>query len=387
MKRAGAVGMAIAVLLLGATPGAALDLNEWVSGLKVSPFISQRFEYETNVFQTPNNEQDDIISKTIPGVLIDYAFGPHSLTLGYRAEILQYFDLTAQNTVHHIALGELRLDFPQVLAVLREDFVITTDPPNTELTGPIKSTTNTLTPSIEYRFTSRLSAGLSYTWTHVDFEQSVDQLDRNEHLITASLYWKINPRADVGLNYSYGFKDFLTATDRDVHRHILWLSLRGELTPKLSSTLRAGVEVREGEHRSDTDFTGFTMGGGLDWRPTERTTVSLSVDRSVQESVFQTSPDYVTTGGSLALQQQLFGNVTFNARVAGGENEYSTKQTVGTQTDWRHDWFYGAGAGVDYDFRPWLRVGLEYLYLGRSSNFNDFDFDDHKVSAKVTLQF
>jgi len=357
-----------------------------VRGLKVSPFLSQRFEYEDNIFQTPNNKKDDVISKTIPGFLADYSFGAHSLSLGYRAEILRFFELDNQDTVHHIALGELRLDFPRTLLILRDDFVHTTDPPNTELTGRIESTTNTLGPSVEYRLTPRFSVGVNYGWTRVDFERLVNQLDRDEHVFGATVYWKFVPRADVGLNYSYGFKEFDSATDRDVTRHMVNLGLRGEITPKLSSTFRVGYEVREGKHRSDTDFSGWTLGGGFDYRPIEGLTLNLGVDRSVQESVFGTSPTYVTTGSTLSFQRQI-QRVTVSARAAGGYNDYQTKQTVDGETKFREDWYWGAGVGLDYDFRPWLRLGLEYLRLGRDSNFQQFDFNDNRVSARATLQF
>ena len=386
MKRVVAVSLAMAVVLLGARPGAAFDLGEWVPGLKLSPFLSQRFEYETNVFQTSSNEESDWISKTIPGFLADYSFGPHSISLGYRAEILEYFRLTDQNTVNHIALGELRLDFPLWLGILRDDFVHTSEPPNTELSGPIESSTNTLTSSFEYRFTPRLSAGVSVAWRYIDFEQSVNDLDRNEFLFGATVYWKFVPRADVNLSYAYGFKTFTVAGDRDVTRNIINLGLRGEITPKLSSTFRVGYEIRTGEHQDQSNYSGLILGGGFDWRPIEGLTLNLGVDRNVQESVFGSAPYYVTTGSSLALQRQI-NKVTVSARAAGGFNDYQTKQTVGTQTDFRQDWYWGVGTGLDYDFRPWLRLGVEYLYLGRNSNFNDFDFNDHRVSLKATLQF
>jgi len=32
-------------------------------------------------------------------------------------------------------------------------------------------------------------------------------------------------------------------------------------------------------------------------------------------------------------------------------------------------------------------VGLEYLFTRRDSNFNAFDFDEHLVTGRVTLQF
>ena len=94
---------------------------------------------------------------------------PARSRLGYRAEILNYVTLTAQDTVNHIAVGQVRLEFPKLLVNIRDDFVKTSDPPNTELTGPIESLTNVLAPEAEYRLTTRLAVGANYAWTHVRF--------------------------------------------------------------------------------------------------------------------------------------------------------------------------------------------------------------------------
>jgi hypothetical protein len=382
-----AVVVAVAVLLAFAAPVSALDLSEWVPGLRLSPFVSQRFEYETNVFQTPNDEEDDFVSKTIPGFVLDYVAGPHSVSLGYRAEILRYFTIEDQDTVHHIGAFQLRLDFPRTLLTLRDDYTQTSDPPSSELTGRIESITNVLAPAVEYRFTPRISTELRYGWTTVDFNQDdLNDLDRQEHLFGLTAFWKFLPRADVGLGYSYGLASFDTASDRDYYRNTVNLNLRGDVTPKLSSTLRFGYEWRVGERRSDADFTSWVMGGGLGYRATEALTLNLTVDRSSQESTFEDSAIYVTTGASLSAAYQR-GKLALSGRLGGGYNDYPTKQTVGTKTDWREDVFYGAGVGADYDIQPWLRVGLEYLFTGRDSNFQDFDFADHRVAIKATLQF
>ena len=166
--------LTVALIFLGLVPGgagsaAALDLGQWIPGLRLTPFFAERVVYETNVFQVPSGAQADIIFKTIPGFLADFTFGPHSASLGYRAEILNYVTLTSQDTVNHIGVAQLRLDFPRLFFNLRDDFTHTSDPPNTELTGPIESDTNVLVPEAEYRITSRLSAGVNYAWTHVSF--------------------------------------------------------------------------------------------------------------------------------------------------------------------------------------------------------------------------
>jgi Putative beta-barrel porin 2 len=376
-------------LVVIASPACALDLGEWVPGLKVSPFLSERVDYETNVFQVPSHAQGDVIFKTIPGFVADYTFGAHSLSAGYRAEILRYVDLTSQDTVHHIAAVQLRLDFPRTLVNLRDDVVRTSDPPNTELTGRILSTTNTFKPEAEYRLTPRFSAGLGYAWRYVRFDEKDigDLIDRDEHIVTGSVFWKFVPRADVGLNFGYG-RTVFTTSDRDYTRYQPTISLRGDITPRLSSSLRVGYEWRIPDNSNQESGNSFFAGGDLSYRPTERTSLTLSIDRSIQESTFENTTFYTTSAAQLIAQHQLLPKVTVGARVGGGLNDYSSKQAkVNGNFAFRQDMFFVAGANVEYAIQRWLRVGLEYLRTSRTSNFHEFEFTDDRFTGRVTLQF
>jgi hypothetical protein len=365
-----------------------LDLNEWIPGLKLSPFLGERVEYETNVFQVPSHAQSDVVFKTIPGFLADYTSGPHSVSLGYRAEILRWLQLTAQDTVNNIAVAQLRLDFPRLLVNVRDDFTQTNDPPNSELTGPIKSVTNVLAPESEYRLTDRFSVGANYAWTHIRFQEPdlAVLLDRDEQLVGVSVFWKFLPRADLRLQYTYGRKDFTESSDRNVQVNTVTLGLRGDLTAKLSSTFRIGVQDRTSTPIGP-GYLGPVGGGDFVYRPTEQTTITLLLDRSVQESSFEDTPFYVTTNAALGVQQRIMRKLTAGVRVGGGTNQYPTKETINGLTTWRQDWFFGAGASADYQIQPWLYVGAEYAHTFRRSNFNTFDYGDDKVTGKLTLQF
>ena len=377
------------VLVLLRSPAPALDLGEWVPGLKLSPFVSERVEYQTNVFQTPSHSKDDVVFKTIPGFLADYTFGAHSLSAGYRAEILRYLDLTNQDTVHHFGVAQLRLDFPRTLLNLRDDFARTSDPPGTELTGRILSTTNVFKPEAEYRLTQRFSLGLNYAWTHVRFDDRfiADLIDRDEHRAGAAVFWKVVPKGDVFFSYTYGRVIFTTATDRDYTDHLIAVGLRGDITSKLSSTLRVGYEIRDPDSSGQPSFGGLFLGGDVTYRPTERTTITLATQRATQESTFGTDAFYVTTNGTLSVTQQLLTKLSVTARLGGGVNDYSTKQTADGRTAFRRDPFLLAGVQADYDIQPWLRTGVEYARISRDSNFPSFRFVDERISGRVTLQF
>ena len=390
LRRVGsALLVTLAVLGPFGSPALALDLGEWVPGLKLTPFFSQRVEYESNVFQVPSHSKDDIIFKMIPGFLADYTFGPHSVSAGYRAEILRYLDLTNQDTVHHIAVAQLRLDFPRTLLNLRDDFTRTSDPPGTELTGRILSNTNVLQPEAEYRWTPTFSSGLNYSWTTVRFDDRFigDLIDRDAHRVGASVFWKVVPKGDLLFNYSYGRVIFTTATERDYTEHIIAVGLRGDITAKLSSTFRVGYVIRTPDASSQTGFSGLFLAGDTTYKPTERTTITLSTQRTTQESTFGTGAFYVTSNATLSATQQLLPKLSVTARLGGGVNDYSTKQSADGKTDWRVDTFLLAGAQVDYDIQPWLRVGLEYLRTSRDSNFPSFRFVDDRITARATVQF
>jgi hypothetical protein len=355
----------------------------------VSPFLSERVEYESNIFQVPSHSQGDVIFRTIPGILAEYTFGSHSLSAGYRAEILNYVTLTAQDTTNHIAAGQLRLDFPRTLINVTENFTRTSDPPDTELTGPLLSTTNILSPEAEYRLSPTFSVGLGASWLHQSFDDSSigDLIDRDEYTVGASVFWKFLPKTDLSLTYSYGWTTFTDASDRDYTSNSLRLALRGEITAKLSSTFGVGYTHQNADHRGQVAFSSWTTGGGWTYRATERTTISLATLRTSQASTDGRNPYYVTTSAFLSAQHQLLPKLWVGGRLGVGLNNYPTKDTINGKTDWREDTFSAAGLQVGYDIQPWLHVGLDYLRTGRDSNFSSFNFVDERISGRVTVQY
>jgi hypothetical protein len=399
-RAAGAVLGVVAALL--PLPAQALNFEEWVRGLTVTPFLSERVEYETNIFQTPSNTKGDTIFKTIPGFLADLSRGPFSASVGYRAEILNYVTLTDQNTTNQFGVVQLKLDMSRLKLQLRDDFTETTDPPGSELTGPIKSQTNVLAPTAEYRLTERFSLGVNYAWTHIHYpgsasasspndqqNQRVQQLDEDQQLGGATLWWKLTPKADVGLTAQYGSQVFSNDSSRNTQMEIVGLALRGELTSKLTSTFRIGVEHQEATS-SAPSFTGLILGGGWIFQATDRTQLTLTTDRTPQVSVFENAQYYISTTAWLGLRHEFPSRkVAFWLRAGAGEDDYNTKQPTanGVMTKYRVDTLVGASAGLDYAIQPWLRTGVEYSFRQRTSNFPQFNYDDSKFSGRMTVQF
>lgn len=399
--------MAAAVILcLGAilpSPALALSFEEQFQGLTMTPFLSERVEYESNVFQTPNNTRGDMIFRTIPGFLADMSRGPLAASVGYRAEIVNYLTLTGQNTTNQVGVAQLKLDMTRLKLQLRDDFIESTDPPGSELTGPIKSQTNLLAPTSEYRVTERFSLAATYAWTHIHFpagsaaagspnarqNQAVQQLDENDQTGGATVWWKFSPKADVGLSFRYGAQTFENDSGRDTQRETVGLGLRGDLTAKLSSTFKIGILHQQATGTAPS-FTGLVMGGGWVYQPTERTQVTLDTDRGVQPSVFESAQYFVSTSAWLGVRHEFPARkLTAWLRTGAGQDAYNTKQPTanGVTTKFRLDTLVGASTGLDYVIQPWLRTGIEYSFKQRTSNFREFNYDDSRISGRITLQF
>ena len=378
-------------------PAAAVNLNEWVPGLKGSVFVTERVEYESNIFGV-RNATDDFILKTIPGLSLDYSRGATSVALAYSAEVLHFWEHSKQDNTHHIASGSLGYDGPRVRASLSDAFTRTSDSPNSELTGRVESTTNALTSSLEVKITDRLSLGPNFGWTHVEF-LTVRQLDRNEYLYGGTLFWKFLEKAQIGLGYNHGETDFqktinFTKTpNRDVTRDQAVIRLRGDLTSTLQTGLTAGYEIRHAEAKGQKSVEGYIVGGDVTYRPAARTTLTLSLNRSYQESTFTGVTNqglfYTTTSAILSLEQRFGEKLRGNVRISGTDNDYPTKNATGfhQRFAFREDAIYGWGGGLDYDLMKQLSLGGEYSHSARYSNFREFKYADDKVIAKITLTF
>jgi hypothetical protein len=388
-----AVAMALAAL---PTPARAVDLNAiWpdlgLPGFKITPFLAERVEYETNLFQTASHAQDSTVFKTIPGFILELPFGRHRFDLAFRTEILRYVDLGSQNTENYFVLATGKFDFPGGLKLtLTEDFAHTSDPPGTELTGRVESSTNTVGPSIEYALTSRYSIGLDYAWTHVSFAESsgVTELDRDEQLVALTGYYKIQPKTDLLASFAYGRKDFDNASERNLNRFIGLVGVRGDLTSRLSSTFRVGFESRQPDKSNLTAYNGLVSRGDVTFLPTERTKLTLYLERTTQESVFQTNLWYLADIASLTVEHYFTPKFLVTATVYGGSNEYPDKgQQVDNSFDWRTDWLVGASVGAEYQIQKWLAVSADYRFTRRESNFDTLSFKDNVVGGQVKLSF
>ncbi|MDQ7988796.1 MAG: outer membrane beta-barrel protein [Candidatus Dactylopiibacterium sp.] len=183
----------------------------------------------------------------------------------------------------------------------------------------------------------------------------------------ARFFYRVAPKTRALVEYRrtrYEYVNDINHLDNTDSRALLGLSW--DATAAITGALKAGQQYKDYRHEdTHPDYSGLTWEASVRWRPRTYSRFDLVTGRSASDP----------TGG-------IGVPITRNVSLA-----------------WKHDWsaawhssftaqrqrthFNGGGrkdtenvlrAGVMYDLRRWLGVGLEYTYARRASNVDDFDY-------------
>ncbi len=357
--------------------------------LRIHPAFSLTEQYESNVFQTPSNEQGDFSTRISPGFALHLPTGRHDFFGGYRAEFVQYATLKKQDTINHFATLGMNLDFPGGLLVnMNNVFSKSTEAPLTDTTGPVKNLQDVLRSSVEYRLAERYSIALSHNLYYINYLQQQNEfLDRVENRVGLTGYYRIFPKTDVLLEPGYGRIQYLqsSSTNRDANNYDFLVGVRSEPTARIRGLTKVGYLYRDPQQVGGKSFSGVVTTNQWGYQMTDKTSFTLTLERRPFESS-QANNDFFISIFSILTMNYIFSpNLSFQANLGGALNKYPVTATVGTQTAKRTDTLFGAGAGLTYTFTRWLSVRANYHFDRRNSNFNTFDFNDNRARISLDL--
>lgn len=391
-------GVALVGAVLGQASPASAQGNIQVGSFRILPSLDVSGEYNDNILLAPRDEIDDFIWTISPGITVELPGRRSSLRLGYRADIKEYVENSELSTVDHTGQLEGRLSLGIGLDLrLSDEYRRVQDFPGNpipEISQLTEQNQNTLTVGADYRLGERLSLGGEYRWFLLDYDAGpeFDQFDHQEHRFAGTLYYRVAPKTSVLGEYRFEmirYDDNAVARDRDSDGHSILVGLKGDLTAKTSLQLKGGYQWRDYDNQAREDFEGFILDGEAIWKYAEPSQLRLFVGRAAIESLFVGTNYYTSTYGGAELRHYLTPTVILKAQGLYGVNAYPEAvldPSSGTVKD-RSDDFFEIGAGVQYQVRRWLAVGLEYRYLDRSSNFADFEYTQNRVWATIKLTY
>lgn len=163
--------------------------------------------------------------------------------------------------------------------------------------------------------------------------------------------------------------------------HRLLLGAEGQLSPKVTGSLGAGVQYRnfrKPDELSDTLRPSFAA--ALEWAARDTTTVRLDAEQD-----FRTTPDDRSIEqytGALTLRQQVHQRAHLRTGLSYGHLRFDD-----TLDGRRIDDRYGALIGLVSEFNHGFTGSVDYNYLLSDSNRGRSDYERHIVEAKVSASF
>lgn len=317
------------------------------------------------------------------GTRLDTELGEHRLELGYGARVREFWESSDLDTFEHHADARLDLYGVDVEAHLDGGYRRLAFPQGIQLRGLIRIDTYTATAWSEARF-GRFGVRVGGSFVRTDYlQRRFDALDSRYYRADAQVYTRLLPKLRALLEYNV-FAVTYDAGRRgqlnDYLAHQVRLGLDGSFTPKLSASLKAGatyqdVDVVDGRDRDQ--FRGFTTEASLGWRPFARTSLTLSVSRTLEPS-FQ-SNYLVDDSIRLEVAQRLLAEkLQLRAYV-----QYERAQVSQVALVSAHLNRVRCGASAIYSIRTWLSVALSYDFGRLGSPFPDNDYSQHTVTLSV----
>ncbi|MBU1084070.1 MAG: outer membrane beta-barrel protein [Candidatus Omnitrophica bacterium] len=369
--------------------------NLHIGALEVHPFASLKQTYDTNIYlESKGEETKDFITDTVLGTSIKMPIIPEreedfTLEGVYEADIVEFWDQTHRNRVDHMLSGKLDLNFSNDFQwKTTEYFKKTASPPNSERTTLDKRYSNILNTEVSYNREKITTTG-AYTLTRDAYDESrLDNLNTLDNTFTGAVFYKIFPKTSIFGEYNFGVTTYdNNNTNSDSKKNQGEIGLVGDLLPKTTGTVKAGYRNVSYDESDKSDFSGLTLFGNIKYDMSERTIINLSGTRTSEESSYGTNSYFEMNKLQLKVDHQLLDRLWMNNSGFIQYNKYPVQTTEAEVTGIRKDALWGIDAGLKYELKEWMIISGGYEFKQRDSRFDSLDYNDHKITAKVTAKF
>jgi hypothetical protein len=364
-------------------------------GMVFYPQLSAGFLYDSNVFASPEDQEEDVVYVVSPKLIVEKNTEgqQHELTLAAKHMEFQRFADESRTE----ADGTLRSAWE-----LASDLSL-----NSNLSAARKfeergdSVTAVSSATLIGYYDLRASALLTRSFdsfgitagggvrrlTFDDGETEagavIDQSFRDGTIFHASLrpFYEFSPGYRAYANLDVNRRDY--AGEGLLNRDSEGFDARGGveflLTPILFGSLDGGYLEQHYDNPAISTASGMSGRAALTWLMTPLMTVALFASRSVSEIA---SPDQSVRLDFVA-GAQLDYEITRNliGSIAG---KFRNETFTGSD---REDDVWDLDARLDYTPNQYFSFGLSYLYTDRTSNLDGLSFDRHRVMFNVSARY
>ncbi len=339
--------------------------------------ISTSARYDTNFFNSHENEHEAMTYTVSPGITIGYETAKSEILFDYETNARFYDHLddipegveTAREdafTGHLLKATARTQPTARLFFGIEEAFYRTLDTGYSDRFGqPVEReaiTVNRLTPSVIYKFGEKFTTGVKYRNTLTEYDRpDVDDSTGNAGMV--DLIYHFNATTSMDLNYQRQYMDYDGATI-DYTSDQVGAYLQKEFS---HTTFSGGVGYHRREFDEQLDeMEAFTYGLDVRWQKA-RSHVLASVERNFNEYGDRSNSYYEATLFTLEAGRTFLEKISTGIAARYLLSDFDEAD--------REDDVYEIAARLGYIYTDWLTFDLQVGYEERDSNqdFNDYE--------------
>jgi hypothetical protein len=299
-----------------------------------------------------------------------------STTLGITAQrYLDFDEFDEENFFFDLSFSprqEVRTSRLQISGNL----ILDSDTRSDEELGEI-ITTRTYGASLGVLYDPNRSYNLRLTASATRDDPDSDRYSEQDRLslgLTGEIPINQSAFAELGGSYQKTDSDQVSAA-AESDTVTAFAGLSGQLSSKLSASIRGGLQMRETNGLGDD--TAPYAAGSLNWAIDETSSLNLTLSRSFGTTLDDRASEL--TSARLGARRQL------NRRLSGTIGlEYSKDDFKAVGLEERSDEENGLFAGLFYDLGRNTSLSLDIRYTDQSSNDLDFDFERWRAGISAS---
>ncbi len=357
-------------------------------------------EYSDNIYAVSTGAVDDFIVRIKPEISLESGWSRHFFGAYARGSISRYNDYGSEDSEDWSLGANGRVDITRAANIAFGTSYASLTEPRSSSNAP----TSTVKP-IEFetvqafmagtRVSGRLKLSARGDFQSFDYQDGVtaagfvidqDNRDRDVSTLTGRVDYALSPATALFVSASVNERDYKVASTptsaaRDSSGYEVLAGANFEVGAVMRGEVAAGYISQQFDDTAYNNIDGFGARGRLEWFPTQLTTVTATVSRTVEDYGISGSGGYLSSAVGLSVDHELLRNVILSSQINYVRDAYDGID--------RDDDRLVASVSGTYLVNRHLGVTVGASHSERSSAGADsgVEFTDNRLSISFVSQF
>lgn len=351
--------------------------NLQLGPLRLHPLFAISEVFDSNIFDTPDNEESDFITMYSPGInlFLPIRGMKSEFSISYLANFLEYRENPEEGRMEQYVDGSWKTVLPRGLGItLHNRFEDTEIPPTFdsiygELFQRTSRRSNYFTSTVTLpNYFARFDSELSYSNNDHQYDAFEDS-SYNEQKIGTRLTYKLLTKLDTLAELNFGKTNYDTNVISDSVFYESLVGLQWKETAKTTGIFKIGYRVRDYEEEGFNQFNGVVFSLESKTQLNTVTNFSVLLRRSQEEILFTLDRNFYELNSLyLTFSRKLTGKI--EASLSNYYQILDIPAVLEAQSD-IETFTWGLRTSVDYKIQKWLFAELSYWYEDRDSSSDE----------------